>query len=391
MTDDLERKIRALVIEIVETRPAPPLFDQLRIRTMVTAYPAARSGAILLRRQRRTRRALVAVVGLVAAVILAVVLVPTGAANRRVAVNPSNPIEAIATFPLPTPNRDLTHIVEGSDGNLWFTTTNGQLGRITPAGRITMFPLPNSADPFGVAAGPDGNIWFTATTPGAQPVGHIGRISPHAPNTITEYPLPSGVTALGITTGPDHNLWFSEAINTSPYNVTGRIARITPAGVITEFPIPSQFNSPDGITTGPDHALWFNGFGGQIGRISLTGHVTLFPVSAAAQSGGGGFAITLGPDHNLWFTEQRGVVGRITPTGHITEYPLPSNFGAYGITVGPDHNLWFGSPNIGRITTTGAITLYPSPDPLAVFPARGPGNTLWISGRDRVVRITLRR
>ena len=35
---------------------------------------------------------------------------------------------------------------------------NGQIGRITPAGKIIQFPLPNpKSDPGDITAGPDGN------------------------------------------------------------------------------------------------------------------------------------------------------------------------------------------------------------------------------------------
>jgi hypothetical protein len=48
----------------------------------------------------------------------------------------------------------------GPDGNIWFTDFVGQrIGRITPAGAFTEFPVPGS--PGGITAGPDGNIWFT--------------------------------------------------------------------------------------------------------------------------------------------------------------------------------------------------------------------------------------
>jgi streptogramin lyase len=49
---------------------------------------------------------------------------------------------------------------------------------------------------------------------------------------VTEFPVPTaGSGPEAITTGPDGNLWFTEAAG-------NRIGRITPAGVITEFPLP---------------------------------------------------------------------------------------------------------------------------------------------------------
>jgi hypothetical protein len=48
----------------------------------------------------------------------------------------------------------------------------------------------------------------------------------------------------GITVGPDGALFFTE-------NAGNKIGRITTAGVITEFPIPTENSQPNGITTGP--------------------------------------------------------------------------------------------------------------------------------------------
>ena len=46
---------------------------------------------------------------------------------------------------------------------------------------------------------------------------------------VTEFPVPTPQSnPYGITRGPDGNLWFTEAL-------AGKIGRITPAGVITEF------------------------------------------------------------------------------------------------------------------------------------------------------------
>jgi len=46
---------------------------------------------------------------------------------------------------------------------LWFTENEGdRIGRITPTGQITEFPLPTgSGSPEGITAGPDGTLWFT--------------------------------------------------------------------------------------------------------------------------------------------------------------------------------------------------------------------------------------
>src|SRR5262249_42907651 len=66
----------------------------------------------------------------------------------------------------------------------------------------------------------------------------------------------------GITTGPDGALWFVNNNN---------IGRITTAGVITEFAIPTVNSGPIAIKMGPDGALWFTELQtGKIGRLALT-------------------------------------------------------------------------------------------------------------------------
>src|SRR4029077_19811400 len=107
-------------------------------------------------------------------------------------------------------------------GNVWFTEQSAnRIGRITPAGVITEFPLPDGTFPYDITLGPDGNLWFTA-------VGKIVRITPAG--AIKQFPLRSDIGPIGITAGPDGNLWFTETASFG----TG-IARMTLAGVVTEF------------------------------------------------------------------------------------------------------------------------------------------------------------
>src|ERR1700719_2346929 len=49
-------------------------------------------------------------------------------------------------------------IAWGRDGNLWFTGYDANMvGRITPGGTVTEFPLPNDdSEPYGITSGPDG-------------------------------------------------------------------------------------------------------------------------------------------------------------------------------------------------------------------------------------------
>ena len=70
------------------------------------------------------------------------------------------------------------------------------------------------------------------TTPGTDTinfnirVGAIGEVAIPTPDSVPQ----------SITAGPDGNLWFTEDFG-------NKIGRITPAGVITEFPIPTPISA----------------------------------------------------------------------------------------------------------------------------------------------------
>ena len=90
-----------------------------------------------------------------------------------------------------------------------------------------MVNIRRNSRPVSIAAGPDGDVWFTEAEG-----DNIGRITPAG--TITEYSLPSANSCPGgIAAGPDGNLWFTEIDR-------NRIWRITPGGTMTEFPLPGS-------------------------------------------------------------------------------------------------------------------------------------------------------
>jgi len=235
--------------------------------------------------------------------------------------------------------------------------TNGKIGRITTQGKITEFPVPSAnGHPWEITHGPDGNLWFTELGDNLHGPGRhhliegnkIGRITPQGQ--ITEFPIPTFDSFPdGITTGPDGALWFTE-------NTGNKIGRITTSGVITEFPIPTPNARAIGIRTGLDGNLWFTEQLGQsIGRITPQGKITEFPLP----NGGNPVWITLGPDGAMWFTEVVGQrIGRITTDGTITEYPVPPGSFPLAITIGPGfHDVWFtevGTNSLGQILVCGA-------------------------------------
>ena len=271
-------------------------------------------------------------------------------------------------------------IVASPDGNLWFTvgvrattTSERGIGRMTTSGSYVDFPIEDAsvAGINDLATGPDGNLWFTQSDIDG---GHasINRMTPAG--VLTRFPLPGGGFPLGITGGPDGNVWFTLLEAT-------QIGRITPGGVITLFSL-SGVATPLAITAGPDGNLWFTAGLNRIGRITTSGVFDLWPTAGNPRD------ITAGPDGNLWFTEFQNNIGRITPQGVVTEFPVPEP--GFEIVTGADGNLWFTRGFwLGRITTSGVVTEVQLPEPAFSLTAGADGN-LWFTetGVGRIGRLS---
>jgi streptogramin lyase len=292
-------------------------------------------------------------------------------------------------------NPGLQGITSGRDGNVWFVDVgNTTVGRVTPAGVITEFPVPGTGvGPEGIVGAPDGSIWMVAPVDSQLRIASRSRttdlilkISPQG--VVTRFPLAGAVDPDGITWGPDGNIWFTE-------QAVGKVGRMTPSGHVTEFSLPPpgpaarraggfSNSSPKGIVTGPDHNLWIVesvGPGSAIARMTTSGHVTEYPLATTAPPQQP-TNIVVGPDGNLWFnaTDQ---MGRITPSGAITYFPIKGN-SPWGLAAGADGNLWFTSLDgniLGRMSPTGAVSLFQLPyrDALPIGIAAGADGRMWFT------------
>jgi virginiamycin B lyase len=202
-----------------------------------------------------------------------------------------------------------------------------------------------------------------------------------------EFIMPTiGARPWGIAAGGDGNIWVSEF-------AAGKIARISPSGAITEFPVPSVVSNVPILVPGPDGALWFTENGAnKIGRIGLDGSIEEFPTPT---KNSGPQDIVAGPDGALWYTEYAGVVARITTSGASVEYKLPAGSDPGSIATGPDGMIWFIDNlkhTITRMSTSGRIVrIFKSPG--QGFPndiVAGPDGALWFteSQAGRIGRIT---
>jgi virginiamycin B lyase len=246
----------------------------------------------------------------------------------------------ITEVPLPIPS-DNTRFVFTPDGNIWFGTQT-DIAEITPQGVLLHdYAIPSASPPgFGadgisITLGPDGNIWYV------EPYTNdlIGRITPDGQ--ITEFPIPW--TAAVIITGPDGNLWFQA---TGDY----AIGRSTPDGTIATFNLPNygSGNGARGLTAGPDGNLWMAADDNQIYRVNTSGQLT--GNFAIPTSNSGDYAMTVA-DGAMWFTEHNAnQIGRITTDGSITEIPITTGHQIWSaITTGADGNVWFNELTDNRI------------------------------------------
>lgn len=277
-------------------------------------------------------------------------------------------------------------ITTGPDGALWFTDGGaGAIGRITTTGDVTEFATPTrtsepgettlGTETHGITTGSDGNLWFTENNNGA---GQIGRCTPQG--VITEFPVPGGQPT-SITAGPDGNLWFTDD------SFNNAIGVITPTGTVKEYPIPTAYSGPGSIVSGLDGALWFLEQT-KVGRVTTSGVFTEYPVPPPSGRVYPGILseLTVGPDGNLWFTiTSPNSIARITPAGVVTDYPLTATGVIGGITTGADGNLWFTEAQqgkIGRMTPAGTLLpelSVPSSMSLPLGIITGPDSKIWFT------------
>jgi virginiamycin B lyase len=248
-----------------------------------------------------------------------------------------------------------------------------------------------------IAAGSDGNMWFTEF-----PGNTVAKITPAG--VVTECPaIPTAASnPQGIIGASDDNLWFTEFAGS-------KITRVTTACVYTENATLFAGDGPELLTDRGDGNIWFTGFtGNHVGFQGITSGVsgeTTVPTPNSHPYG-----IAPAPDLNLYFTENAvDQLGRIPMLfGAITEVPLPAGSAPAQIVRGPATEtscgggpcMWFtefGTSRVARLNPAGwpapGIEEFPtstaSSNPLGI--AAGKDSALWFteSGLDRLGRVSL--
>jgi virginiamycin B lyase len=258
---------------------------------------------------------------------------------------------SVVQYPLPKGFRPVS--MASTPGLVWFTYTNvdtSWLVGITPSGDLSdgvrLIPPAIGA----IAADADGDLWITH--PSDDEIGEVeapyssppGEIDPEGND-----PLPTGADPQSIAVGPDGTtMWFTEP-------GIEEVASITPNGVVTQHPLPSDvYGALGNIVLGPDGNMWVG-------------------VSAPEfdSPGAPGGSLRLGLDAAV--REQPAAVLQITPTGSVTEFDVPaanSNADPAVLATGPDKQLWMPDlpgtdGGLTSLSTTGTFATYPGLLPTA--------------------------
>jgi streptogramin lyase len=318
-------------------------------------------------------------------------------------------------FKLP-PGVDPSFIVEGPDGNLWFSFEGGNfgyatggVGRMTPAGKFSLFPEPEAAEgsPWEIIVGSDGNLWFDHAAIFSLGQSAIGRVT--MSGEITEFGagINAGAQITNLVLGADGNVWFGDESDKPA------VGRVTPSGQITEFPgiKPEEYPLWEGPTATAAGPLYFSSnTRGAIAAESITPSGEISHVAGLSRKAEHVGPFAVGADGNVWFRDERGGVAgpdgpaivRLNGSGQLTEFDkclraLPEFAGPDELTLGPDGNVWFSTreareyarddrgkiAGVGYVSPQGKITelRYGLPPESEVESLTAAGGRLWFIDR----------
>ncbi|HTA38975.1 MAG TPA: hypothetical protein VK760_07865 [Candidatus Acidoferrales bacterium] len=233
----------------------------------------------------------------------------------------------LAYFPLK--NYQYSPFVLGPDKNFWMygSTSGGSPAavRVTPKGVETTIRIArNEENLSNLVAGGDGNVWFTGIG-GLLPdsnTGNVVKVKPNGGYTIYQIPGNAQPCCSPYVTNPilgaDGKL----------YAVVGNtyLASVTPAGRFHELKRAMSLGGsgssgmPSAMAFGPDGAVWYDAGSSYhaacallLGRETTKGEVAFVQLPATCSTSGfpqGPTALAAGPGHALWYT--RGdAVGKI--------------------------------------------------------------------------------
>ncbi len=259
------------------------------------------------------------------------------------------PVGSLKQYRIPTADSHPRAIALGSDGNLWFTESSenlpAQIGRMTPAGDVTEFPVEcNFCILTDIIQGPGDVLYYTSNE------DELGRITT-AGTSLPAIQMPNTNALAGSLAVHGDDVWITDFNN----HVIWRYD--IPTGQFTQFVPPTPGSTPLDVAVDAAGIVWFTEGGpSQIGRLNpATGVITEIPTSGFPRE------ITVATDGQVWYTARftPQSVSRLNPaTNEITVFPIASG-GPEGIAASPDGSVWFTlttKGSVARITNAGVIT-----------------------------------
>ena len=239
-----------------------------------------------------------------------------------------------------------TQIISGPGGYLWYTTsaTDGTafgIGRIDPgalSNQFNYFTIPNQGAittpeqkaTYGIAYQPPDTLWFTL--PGED---HVGRAVVNSLGNPT-FTLKS----LGFCCSRfPHGIAFAHGfVWIAQQNGIGRLS--TDLSSYQEFSGGLADANAEDVTGGADGNVYLSlPTAGRLARMTPAGAFTEFPLSPTSNP----TRIELGPDGNVWADEAAADrIARVTPQGQVAEFQLPPTAAPQGLTFGPAGFMSFG-------------------------------------------------
>jgi streptogramin lyase len=275
------------------------------------------------------------------------------------------------TYKVPTDNSQPRYLTSGSDGNLWFTeggqvfspgadpetggTFHSNIGRITPRGDVTEFPVSCDCNLDGIEQGADNALYFTSND-----FGRLGRMTHDG---VVDFISPRDAAGNPINYilggSIDHHgdsLWGSNGLHGIlwRYNVA--------TGQFNEFPVP---NSPGEVAVDANGIVWHTAPSAISSFNPATGATTTTAVPDDVTPGGQTSSpshIAVAADGKIWFTDRfNHSAGYLDPSDHqVRQFPtLTPDAGPQDIAAASDGSMWFAQANVGnaaRITADGSIT-----------------------------------
>ena len=236
-----------------------------------------------------------------------------GEGARLGAISASGEVRVV---PLLRPDRWPSALATGPGGHIWFTVADPRadswIGDLSPNGEVHEYLQRNEWSD-GIIPGPEGDMWFLGAGSVAHypSVGQVGRISPAGRISRFQVPgsegVPNGIAASG------GRIWFGYEAD---HNLSGTgIANVAGNGRISELPLPTP-NGASGYVTSvapaPGGGAWFVGNDPQIlGQVTAGGEVRRTLLQAEPGYFG---SLTVGAEGELWATSVReGTLLRIEP------------------------------------------------------------------------------